>query len=492
MVIVLNLITWMIFCFVFYSFLIIPVSALSNAGFESGVYGEWFDLGSTDIGTTYAYSGTYGAMVKTPGSPASYIGQRITLGEWLSFERKLLDTSESDFVVSWQGTSPTGNSILRTESGTSGWSRIYIDTSHMSGYYGNLKFSGASYDVGFEVWLDDVSVSEFPPSTLSGYIKNTEGHPVRTYIDLNTSSETIESDDATGYYEFTDVESGSHLLTIDGFVYDDYSTVLAVNGPTEHNITLSRQLPILTVTNIYPEQYEMLLTWERNIVVSDVKVYRGTNTNLIGTAGSGSYLTGFYQDESVECGTIYDYWLQPMDDDVEGPKYALSDITDVCDVSAVPPIFTETPTPTETPVGNETDDGDEEEGLIGIIDEIVDNGIEELIEFFDESLIEPTKVIVEEVITHVTTTFNWLLLGFVYLSALAGRIINKGRNVFEVIVDMFLYGTLAVIFVLILSFIGFSFIFSNEMIAVVIFVVVGLGFGIIPEILKNEDLPGRS
>ena len=487
-----KLIKWIIVCAVLYSLMVSPVSALTNAGFESGDYGEWFDIGGTDIDTTYAYSGTYGAMIRTPGAPSSWIGQRITLGEWLSFERKLLDTTNSSFTVSWQGTVPTGNTVLSTESGTSGWGRIYIDTSHMSGYYGNLKFSGTSYYTGFEVWLDDVSVSEFPPSTLSGYVKNTEGNPVRTYIDLNTSSETIESDDATGYYEFTDVESGSHLLTIDGFVYDDYSTVLAVNGPTEHNITLSRQLPILTVTNIYPEQYEMLLTWKRNIVVSDVKVYRGTNTNLIGTAGSGSYLTGFYQDESAECGTIYNYWLQPMDDDVEGTKYALSDITDACDVSAVPPMYTVTPTPTETPDGNEIDNGDEEEGLIGIIDEIIDSTIEELTEFFYETIIEPTKVVVEEVIVHTATTFNWVLLLFVYLSTLVGRIVIKIEDVFEVAVDTALYGTIALVFVLILSFVGLSFIFSSELTSIVVFVIVGFIFGILPEHLKSEDLPGRS
>lgn len=479
-----NLIKLLIFCVVFHTLIISPASALTNPGFEIGDYGDWSDAGDTDIGTTYAYSGTYGAMLKTPGAPSSNIEQRITLGEWISFERKLIDTTNSSFTVSWQGTSPTGNAILYTETGTSGWNRIYINTSNRSGYRGNLKFSGASYFTGFEVWLDDVSVSEFPPSTLSGYVKNTEGHPVHTYIDFNTSSETIESDDATGYYEFIDVESGSHLLTIDGFVYDDYSAVLAVNGPTEHNITLSRQLPILTVTNIYPEQYEMLLTWERNIVVSDVKVYRGTNTNLIGTAGSGSYLTGFYQDETVDCGTPYNYWLQPFDDEIAGSKYALSDTTDPCDVSAVVPIFPVTPTPIDVP-----DDGDdEEEGLIEIIDEIIDDIINDVVEFFDDLLIEPTKVIIEEVITHVTTTFNWVLLVFVYLSTLIGRIINKMEDVVTLVIDTALYGTIATIFILILSFIGFSVIFSNEVIAIVIFVVVGFIFGILPETIKNKDV----
>jgi len=470
--------------------LISPVSALTNPGFESGELGDWFDMGSVTVGTDYAYSGDYGVRVKTPGSPSSYVGQRITLGDTLSFEMKILDVSESNVVVSWQGTFPPGNFLIETYTSTHGWQRKYIDTSAWNGYNGNLKFSTTSYNASEGFWLDDVSVTEVPPGILSGYIKNTEGTPVRTYIDLNTSSETIESNDTTGYYEFTDVESGSHLLTIDGFVYDDYSAVIAVNGPTEHNITLSRQLPILSTTNIYPDRYEMLLTWTRNVVVSDVLVYRGTDTNLIGSAGSGSYLTGFYQDESVNCGTPYDYWLQPFDDDIAGSKYALSEITDNCVVSAPLPIYTTTPTPTETPP---PDNGDEEEeGLIEIIDEIIEEIIDEIVEFFDESLIEPTKVVIEEVIVHVTTTFNWILLGFVYLSALAGRIINKREDMIGVIIDTALYGTLAVIFILILSFIGFSVIFSNELIAVVIFVIVGFVFGLLPEFINsNEDLPGN-
>ena len=345
-----------------------------------------------------------------------------------------------------------------------------------------------NYNHDAQIWVDHVQLTDQYLFTLSGYIKNTEGNPVSTYPYLNNSDST-ESDDITGYYEFTGLEAGSYLLSINGFVYDEYTYEIDISADTEHNITLTRQSPILSATNINPGQEYMLLTWTRNVVVSDIKVFRGSDTNLIGTVGGGSYLTGYYQDESVTCGTPYNYWLQPFDDAIAGPKYALSDTTDPCDITAVPPVFPVTPTPTETP-----DDGDdeEEEGLIEIIDEIIDNLIEDVTELFDEALIEPTKVIIEEVVVHVTTTFNWILLGLVYLSVLAGRFVSNHEDFIKLIADTALYGTLAVISILILSFIGFSIIFSNELIAVVIFVVVGFIFGILPEYLKSEDLSGRS
>ena len=116
-----NLMKWIIICAVLYLFAITPVSAVTNAGFETGDLTGWFSTGSNEVDTTYAYSGTYGAKVSAPGAPSAYIGQAVGLGNWLSFDRRLIDTSEADFIVSWQGTSPTGNAILYTEAGTSGW-----------------------------------------------------------------------------------------------------------------------------------------------------------------------------------------------------------------------------------------------------------------------------------------------------------------------------------------------------------------------------------
>ena len=161
-------------------------------------------------------------------------------------------------------------------------------------------------------------------------------------------------------------------------------------------------------------------------------------------------------------------------------------------IVAPPPIYTAIPTPTETPDDGDEDGDEDEEGLIEIIDDIIDNMIEELTELFDETIIEPSKVVIEEVITHVTTTFNWLLLVFVYLSTLAGRIVNKIEDAATLVIDTALYGTIALIVILLSSFIGLAFIFSNELIAAIVFVVVGFIFGILPEFIRNnEEMPGN-
>lgn len=344
-----------------------------------------------------------------------------------------------------------------------------------------------------------------PESTLSGYVTNNLGNPVSSStITLNNSGGTNTSND-TGYYEIPGITSGTYSITATSPTHDDYSDIVSIIGDTEKNILLTRKLPILSVTNIYPEKNEMLLTWTRNIVVSDVKVFKGTNTNLIATVESGSYLTGYYQDLDVECDTEYNYWLQPIEDDVTGSKYALSDTTDDCFISVAPPIIN--PIPTEVPDGDDENvddgeggngDGDGDKDIIEIIDGIFDDIIgflDDIIEFFDEAIIEPIdeiiiepiRKIVNNVMTYVGSTFNWLLLGFVYLSTLVGRIFSKKTDITKIIIDTLLYGTIGIILILLLNLVGFSFIFSNELLAMIIFIIVGLMFGILPEFIGKEE-----
>lgn len=486
-----NLIKLIIVCTVLCLFAITPVSAVANAGFETGDLTNWFSTGSNEVGTTYAYSGTYGAKVSAPGAPSTYIGQAVGLGNWLSFERRIIDTSDADFIVFYQGISPSGNTELYREVGTSGWNRIFIDTSNMSGYYGNIMFRGTSYTgEGFEVWIDDVSTTEYPPSTLSGYVEDSEGDPMLAYLSLNSSIDPVESDVITGYYEFTDVPSETYLLTVTKPTQQDYTAVIVFSGDTEHNVSMTRLLPDLIYGPfvIDTEQTSLMLGWTENSVVDFARIYQGVSTNLIYIKDTSYAAVNSHTVEGLDCGSPYTFWVQPMDGVIAGPKYEVSDITDLCDVSAVVPIIDPTPTPVPTEIPDDENGEDDEEGIIEIIDKIIDDITDDVIEFFDESLIEPAKVVIEEVIVHVTTTFNWVLLGFVYLSTLASLIINKREDVAGVIVDTALYGTLATMTILILSFVGFSVIFSNELIAIVIFVVVGFIFGILPETLKDKDV----
>ena len=65
---------------------------------------------------------------------------------------------------------------------------------------------------------------------------------------------------------------------------------------------------------------------------------------------------------------------------------------------------------------------------------------------------------------------------------------NRENDITTLIIETSLYGTISMILILLLSFIGFSFIFLNEIVTVIIFLVVGFGIGIAPEILKNENI----
>ena len=348
----------------------------------------------------------------------------------------------------------------------------------------NTWFRPPESYAGVVMRIDNVVLIPYP--ILSGYVEDSEGNPILAYLSLNNSEDPIESNATTGYYEFPYQDEGVYLLTVTKPTQQDYTAVINLTTHTEHNVSMTRLIPDLLSGPwiLQTSQTHLMLGWTENSVVDSAKIYQGTSTNLIYTKDTSYTAHGSHTVGNLECGTPYTFWIQPMDGAIAGSKYEISEETDSCIVVAPLPIYTATPTPTETP-----DDGDdEEEGLI----EIIDNTIEELTELFDEAIIEPTKVVIEEIITHLSTAFNWILLLFVYLSTLAGRIVNKREDVVEIIVDTALYGTIATIFILMLSFIGFSVIFSNELIAVVIFVIVGFVFGIAPEYLKSEDLPGKS
>ena len=331
------------------------------------------------------------------------------------------------------------------------------------------------YPSSTTLWLDNVELLDQYLFTLSGYIENTEGSPVRTYPYLNNSDST-ESNDTTGYYEFTGLTEGSYLLSIDGFVYDDYSAVIDISADTEHNITLSRQLPILSTTNINPGKNKMLLTWTRNVVVSDILIYRGTNTNQIASVSSGAYLTGYYQDENLDCESPYTYWLQPKDNDILGPKYELSDITTDCEAPDVfiplPPVI---PTP---PIYEE----DANETIIGEIIEIITELLPEPLKELPEKVLE----IIEETITYVSTPFNWLLLITAYIGAFIGKsIFNNDEDHAEIITSTLLLGTIGWIVVLLINFVV-PIISQNEVISILIFTTSGFIIAAIASSIQPE------
>lgn len=106
----LKIISLLFFILIFQTPLAIGVV---NPGFETGDLTGWLKSGSVDVGTDYAFSGSYGARVYTPGVPASYLQQQLTLGDTVSFDMKIVEL-DTEVLIQWQGTNPTGNFNLAT------------------------------------------------------------------------------------------------------------------------------------------------------------------------------------------------------------------------------------------------------------------------------------------------------------------------------------------------------------------------------------------
>jgi len=478
-----------------------PVSAqIVNGHFNSNL-NSWTCAGdiSCDRGSTGSYDGTYYAKFS-----AEPISQNTTL----------TTLSQNVDVTGYSRIELVAKGRIQESADRGGHMRMYVGGNYanlnvgwvegLSWHDHNATISGTGVqEVRLEIYtwyqppesyagvvmrIDNVVLIPYP--VLSGYVEDSYGNPILAYLSLNNSEDPIESNATTGYYEFPYQEEGVYLLTVTKPTQQDYTAVINLTTHTEHNVSMTRLLPDLLSGPwiLQTSQSHLMLGWTENSVVDSAKIYQGTNTNLIYTKDTSYTAHGSHTVSDLECETPYTFWIQPMDGVIAGTKYQISGETDGYDVSAPLPIYTATPIPTQTP-----DNGEDEEGLIEIINEIIDNTIEELSEFFDETLIEPTKAIIEEVVTHISSTFNWIILIFVYLSTLAGRVINGIRNISNLAVDTALYGTLATIFILLLSFIGFSVIFSNELIAVIVFVIVGFVFGMVPEYMKSdEDLPGRN
>ena len=448
---------------------------ITNPGFETGDLTGWFDIGNVTVGTDYAYSGNYGCRVKTPGAPSSWLGQTITLSDTLSFNLKILDVSESNVLISWQGSSPSGNFNIEEFTSTQGWQREYIDTSAWNGYYGNLKFSVTSNDPGSEFWLDDLSTTELP--TLSGYVKDNYGDPIGpAYLSLNESGGSTESNDS-GYYEITDITIGTYLLTVTSGNNYDYTAVVDITSDTEHNVTMTRKLPdFISGPSIIDESATSLtIGWTENSVVDSVKIYQGTNTNLIYTMDTSYTYTNYHEVSSLDYETQYTFWVQPLDGTVAGTKYEITGTTDAWDVSIPPPVGTTTPTPIP-PIE------DDNETIIGDIIEIITELLPEPLKELPEKVLE----IIEETITYVSTPFNWILLITAYVGAFIGKsIFNDDEDYAEIITSTLLLGTIGWIIVLLINFFV-PIISQNEVISILIFTTSGFIIAAIASSIQPE------
>ena len=178
--------------------------------------------------------------------------------------------------------------------------------------------------------IDNVELIDQYQFKLSGYVTDSDGDPMEASVCLDNSGGETTSNDTTGYYEFTWVETGNYTLTVTKPTQQDYTDIISISGNTEKNITMTRLSPVLTWTDADTTVTDVFLKWKRNIVVDNVRIYKDTETRLLTTVGSGGYLSGMYNDKNLDCNKGYVYWLQPMDGSVAGPKYRIDAKTDPC------------------------------------------------------------------------------------------------------------------------------------------------------------------
>lgn len=320
----LKIISLLFFILIFQTPLAIGVV---NPGFETGDLTGWSKTGNVDVGTDYAYSGSYGARIYTPGVPASYLQQQLTLGDTVSFDIKIVEL-DTEVLIQWQGTNPTGNFNLATYSTTSGWNRKYIDTSAYNGYYGFLKFRTYSYNPGNDFYIDDVSTTMSEPGTLSGWIDNNLGYDVSSAtVTLNNSGGETTTND-TGYYLISDIITDTYLISVTSPSYNDYNDTVVISGDVIKNITLTYKTPELTSLSILDAgDNSLLLGWRESLGADGVYVYVDSQTNLVEIVETPYTNIKMYDLTNLEPGTSYNIWCKPYKDTMQGSMYYVSGTT---------------------------------------------------------------------------------------------------------------------------------------------------------------------
>ena len=317
-----------IFLLFFILILQTPIAlGISNPGFETGDFTGWFQAGAT-VGTDYAYQGDYGCRLLTPGT-TSHVGQSLTLTDTLSYDIKIVEfDAPGEFVVQWQGSVPSGSFNIIEYSSTCDWKREYIDTSEWNGYHGNLIFVAWNPSPGVEVWIDEVSTSEYPPGTLSGWIDNNLGYGVSSAtVSLNNSGGETTTND-TGYYSISDITADTYLITVTSPSYNDYNDTVVLSGDTTKNITLTYKTPELTSLSILDSgDNSLLLGWQESLGADGVYVYVDSQTNLVATVETPYTNIQMYDLTNLEPGTSYNIWCEPYKNTMRGSMYYVSGTT---------------------------------------------------------------------------------------------------------------------------------------------------------------------
>ena len=354
---------------IFFLLFLIPtcsayVNNVTNGDFETGDWGGWSWTSCGDIGggvhSNYKYSGDYGAMLYQypPGADSWSVSQRRVVDcrqvNFLSFDLRIVESTGKNNFRMWQQGQPV--LYILSNSSTGSYFHVEVDVTdtiyrnQYQDFYFGIGVGGASGST-LKVYVDNIMLTdERVPYNLFGYVTNNLGNSVSSAtITLNNSGGSTTSND-TGYYEFTGLYFGTYTITATSPTHQDYSDTVSITADTEKNITMTRLSPVLTWTDAETTKNDVYLKWRRNAVVDNVRIYKDTETRLLTTVSFGSTLAGLYSDRNLDCDKGYVYWLQPMDNDIAGPKYRIDAKTDPCDGGGGgggDP--TPTPSPTATP-----------------------------------------------------------------------------------------------------------------------------------------------
>lgn len=292
------------------------------------------------VGGTHMYGQTWGRVQKTvyfnedcnvdvqvhsswSGTPGDeylrlYVNGSPVGSDWLL---------TGGFYHTWSNVSFTeGNRVVALQFGTSNpysvhTTMYYVSNQHWE-FYDLTLLNDKSLVYGVVTDQDNV--------VIQSVAVNVGGYEVTT--------------DSIGYYQVIVNDSDTYSVSASKTGYTDYSGSVTVStSDVEKNIQL--QGPTLSNITILSTTDNLIsIGWDLDNITDTVKVYRDTNTNLIGQS------TGtLYTDSNLAPGTSYDYWLEPWVGASSGSKYPISGNTKSGGGPGPDPTPQPTPQPTSYP-----------------------------------------------------------------------------------------------------------------------------------------------
>lgn len=302
-----------------------------------------------------------------------------------------------------------------------------------------LRFamSGASYDYASygsnQHWeISDLTLSD-NNYLIYGIVNDINDDPINGVI-ITVDGGSV-STDTNGYYQII-ADTGTHTLTTSKPGYtSNSSSVTVVASDVEYDIQLIETLTLDGyITNDLGDTvsgaYVLLSDNAGNDISDSTGYYNISNIdNGIYTIGVSEALHYDYTDAvSITDDTKKDILLTLLPTGPEPP------------VVAPPPFIEATPIPILLPVEQQT----------------------------------PLTIIIEEIITLISSPFNWIIILFTYLGAVIGRLISNDDydEMGSILASVGLYGTLAWILILIINFFV-PIITDNGIISIITFFLAG-------------------